>query len=258
MTLRAAAQPFTDVEAVRDAECACIAIDDPEDDVLEELIDVASDVLCIVSGGRVFGRATKVVLPCADQGCYVACGCGCGLDGIPLDVEDPVVAGVYINDEVVPSTEYRLHRDGSPIPKLVRISTNGTPPQPWPRYQSLWRNGQGDNTFRFTLTWGTHVNHVISQAAVELVCYLAADPKARRLAALPKGATTYSAGGTTVSTTAFTRLRDQSVERVKAGIVGPDTAAFMEIYAPFGIAGIGAWSPELTEGWTLHTLEAAS
>lgn len=255
MTLRAAAQQFTDVDAVRDAECACIAEDDPGDDVLDQLIDVASDAITIATGGYVFGRASSVVLPCADMACFHRCACGCGLDGIPLPDQDPVVSGVYIDDELVPSTRYRIHHDGT-MPALVKISDDGLPPQPWPRHQSLWKNGTGTDTFRFTLTWGIHVNKIIEDAAIELVCYLAVDPNARRLNSLPKGATSLNQGGTSVST--FTRLRDQAVERVKAGQVGPATGMMMEFYAPFGPARSQVYAPELTEGWTLHRLAQAS
>jgi hypothetical protein len=254
MTLRAAAEPFATVDDVRDAECACIAFDDPIDEVLEELIDAASDAICIATGGYVFGRASAVVMPCADMGCFAACACGCGLDGIPLPDLDPKVTEVYIDDELISSANYRIHHSGS-IPTLVKISTDGLPPQPWPRHQSLWKNGTGVDTFRFTITWGIHVDKIIRDAAVELVCYLATDPKVRRLNALPKGASSVNAGGVSVST--FSRLRDQAVERVKAGEVGPATAFMMEVYAPFGQGRPLAYAPELA-GWTLHRLEQAS
>jgi hypothetical protein len=139
---------------------------------------------------------------------------------------------------------------------LVKISTDGRPPQPWPRHQHLWKNGTGDDTFRFTLTWGIHNNAVIRDAAVEIVCYLAADPKVRRLNALPKGTASASAGNVAIST--FTRQRDTAVERVAAGAVGPATAMLMEIYAPYGPARPSAYAPELESGWTLHMLEQAS
>jgi hypothetical protein len=254
MTLHVAAEPFATVEDVHDAECACITRGDPDDDVLEELIDVASDVITIATGGYVFGRATATVLPCADMGCFARCACGCGLDGIPLPDMDPKVSGVYVDDVLIPSTEYRIHRTTPPM--LVKISTDGRPPQPWPRHQHLWKNGTGDDTFRFTLTWGIHNNAVIRDAAVEIVCYLAADPKVRRLNALPKGTASASAGNVAIST--FTRQRDTAVERVAAGAVGPATAMLMEIYAPYGPARPSAYAPELESGWTLHMLEQAS
>lgn len=256
MTLRAAAEQFTTVDAVRDTDCACIAEGDPDDDVISDVIDSASDILCIASGGRVFGRATQVVLPCADYGCFVACGCACGLDGIPLPGPDPKVSGVYIDDELVPSNQYAIHSFGVGY-SLVRYSADGTtPPQPWPRHQEIWRRGQGDHTFRFTLTWGVHIDWVIQQAANELVCYILQDPQVRRQNTLPKGTTSLTQGGASISTA--WRVRDQAVAKTKAGQVGPDTAAFMEIYAPAGQDQVAVDSPELRGAWTFHTLASAS
>lgn len=255
MTLRAAAEPFLTVEELRNYDCACITQQSPSDSELSDIIDQASDVIAIATGGTVFGRVSYTVLPCAEGGCWTGCACGCGLDGIPLYGPHPIITDVYIDDELIPSNEYRIHLTNLG-PALVRVSVDGTHPDVWPRWQDLWKQGTGTHTFRFTITYGHYIDKIIHDAALEIACDLALDPRQRKQNALPVGTRSASQGRVDVSTQG--RVREEAVARVKAGIYGPASARMMELYAPNGGQFAGVASPELSGGWTLHVLQDAS
>lgn len=248
MTLRAAAEQFTSLAAVRaSAECACVTPDDPSDAVLGEMIDQASDMIVILSGGKVFGRRQVTIYPCATPSGYRPCGCcsGCALDAIPLGDMDPVVNSVQIDGTVLGSDTYTLHRDRvgwNLVREHATLAPNG-----WPSSQSMWRNGALDDTFSVTYTHGVHIDWIIERAAIELVCDFA-QADIRDANALPRGATTANMGGVNVGTNrAALQLR---LDRLDTSALGPAMTRMLSIYAPDGRHRSEVYAPEL-EPWTM-------
>lgn len=241
MTLRAAAEQFTSLAAVRNSpNCGCVTSADPDDTDLGLLIDQASDALAIVSNMRVYGRSTKTVYPCRTKG-TVECACGCHLDRVPLPGLDPVVTEVREDGVVLDPATYELHQDRLGW-GLVRVSTDTTRPDPWPSSQSMWLDNTNDDTFSITYTQGAHIDWVVEQAAIELVCDFAAWDNGNR-EALPAGARSANMGGVVVTL-------EERVERLRAGNLGPAVERFMGLYAPDGRQQSEVWAPEL-EAWTL-------
>lgn len=245
MTLRAAAEQFTGISAVRaTAECACVTADDPTDEVLDELIDQASDMICILTGGKVFGRLQSTIYPCRTAAGYVACGCGCGIDAIPLGDQDPVVNSVQIDGVTLNGSEYSLHRDRMGW-NLVRVDSTDRP-NGWPSDQALWLNSNVEHTFSVTCTHGIHIDWIIERGAIELVCDFAADDT-RKANAMPRGAKTATMGNVTVGTLP-TPLQDRA-DRLASAELGPAMSRLLGIYAPNGRITSEVYAPEL-EPWT--------
>lgn len=243
MALHVAGQQLTSAEAVRNSEtCGCVNLDEPPDDELELMIDAASDTLAILSGG-VTGRTTFTVRPCATSWCSCACPC-CGLDGIQLPGEDPVVTSVRIDGVTIASDTYALHstRIGK---SLVRVSSTGTQPQSWPMWQSLWRPASQQDTFEIVYTSGIHVDWVIESAAIELTCDFATLNERRPNAI--RHAASVTQGGVNM------QIKER-VDRIRNGESGPSTARFMGIYAPDGRQRSAVYSPEIEGGWELHVI----
>lgn len=241
--LRAASEQFTSADAVRESGCSCITEADPSDDVLDDLIDQASDELCRLSMGRVYGRTQTTVRPCRDT-CYESCGCGCGLDAVPLWGPDPVVSAVTIDGETIDTNLYTIHeRRGGYY--LVRVSGDGVRPPSWPSWQDLWRPLSQDNTFSVTYEFGVHVDRTIEQAAIELVCYYVAQMQNKRNR-LPKGTTTASYNNVSLS------LRERQLAPDGSGADGAAVGEKMSEFAAFwGGPRSFFWSPELDNGWSL-------
>lgn len=241
--LRAAAEQFTSADAVRESGCSCITEADPSDEVLDELIDQASDELCRLSMGRVYGRSVVTIRPCRDN-CYADCGCGCGLDGVPLWGPDPVVTEVNINGEELDAAFYEIHeRRGGYF--LVRVSTDGVRPPSWPSWQQMWRPITQDNTFAITYEYGVHVDRTIEQATIELVCYYVGQMQNKRNQ-LPKG--TVSASYNNVSLSLRERQLDPDGNGADGVAVGEKMSEFVAFW---GGPRSSFWSPELDNGWSL-------
>jgi hypothetical protein len=240
MTLRVAGEAFTTLAAARaDESCGCINESEPSDAELQEMIDAASDVLAMVSG--ITGRVSFTVRPCG-QGYCQPCVC-CGLDGIPLPGEDPVVTQVKIDGDVIPANEYALHRTRVGW-NLVRIGPLD-PPAGWPQWQRLWRADTETETFSVTFTSGVHIDWIAEEAALELVCDFASsdDRKARVI----PGARGVNQGGVSIQLS-------ERAERLRNGDAGPAVLRFLHAYGVQGFQRTLVWAPELEEGWTLHQL----
>lgn len=243
MALRIAAEKMTTLEAVQNSGCACIA--DLDDAEVDELIEVASDAIAIATAGIVAGRRTADVLPYVDLDAFLlGDSWPCNSPGIPLPGVDPVVVSVTIDGVALASNLYTV-RTTSAASELHRISVDGNPPPPWPTSQQLWRNGVGDHTFVVRYTYGIHVDWMIQEAAIEMVCDLAVPTLDKKKSTMRPGVTSVSQGGVTVQV-------DNMVSRVRAGEVGPATSRMVGYYAPFGRAATNVWSPELSGGWTLQ------
>jgi hypothetical protein len=245
MTLRAAHEQFTSIEAVRALNtCGCINDEQPDDDTLDVLIDQASDTLCRLSMGRVYGRSEVTVRPCR-IGCYDGCPC-CGLDGIPLWGPDPVVSEVKINGVALDPDDYAIHQRYDAY-FLVRVSTTTRPPS-WPSWQELWKPDTETDTFSITYEYGVHVDWIIEKAAQELVCLFAKADETKKNK-LQKGAISASYNSTQVSL-------EERVAQARGQGDSVAVGEFMEMF--FSLYGAGprsmVWAPELTDGWSFSVV----
>lgn len=246
MTLRAAAEQFTSAEAVRAAQnCGCVNSEEPDEEILETLIDQASDVLTRLSRGRVVGRRTVTVRPCRN-GCWDCCPC-CGLDVVPLWGPDPVVSEVKINGVALASSEYAVHQSRVGF-GLVKTGTTVTRPTQWPSWQTPWLPDTEDRTFSIAYEYGEHVDWVVEKAAIELVCYFAQQDQLKTNQ-LQKG--TVSANYNSTQVSLEERLASaRGADRDSA--VGAAMEQFFTVYGQHPVST--AWSPELEMGWTFHVI----
>ena len=248
MVLRAAAEQFVSLATVRAADnCACVTDSDPDDATVGLLIDQASDALTILSGGKVAGRATDTFFPMRTSYRVAFCCCGGGLDAIPLEGNDPVVTEVKIDGDVLAASDYNLHSSPDGRWNLVREAAD-LQPNSWPSCQSMWRPDSASDTFSVTFTYGVHIDWMITQAALELVCDFAAEDtiKTNQIA---QGATSANLGGVNVGFGDGYTLQER-LERLQAGDLGPAVSRFMSLYAPTGRAHSEGWAPELAP-WSM-------
>ena len=171
MVLLYACEQFTTAERIESHGCTCTVDELTHAGYdLDDIIDAASDLVYLATGGAVTGRCETTVRPCA-TGCSCgrpgdACGC-CRLDGIPLRGQAPIVSEVKIDGVALSETAYGV-MDGT----LVRVSIADRPPS-WPRRQALWREDTEEGTFSITYEHGV-LPFVAVMAATELACDLAA------------------------------------------------------------------------------------
>lgn len=245
MALSVAAEQWTSLEAVRaSGQCGCITDTTPSDDELGLLIDQASDVLAMATGGKVIGRREVTVRPC--RGCFCgSCAC-CELDGIPLWGPNPVVSEVKIDGVALDAGDYGVmqRKEGW---FLVKKASSATRPTGWPTVQDLWRPDTDDRTFSIKFTYGVPIDWLAEQAAIETVCDFASIDIAKKNA-LPRGTVSANIGNVSMSLNErmlqFNNGRD-------ANTLGPMTAQFFSAYTPDGRARVEVWAPELDQsGWS--------
>jgi len=228
MALQVACEQFI---AVEDVDCDC---GDTQPAELNEMIDQASDVLAILTGGKVAGRCTDVVRPCNDGsrcGCYALWSCGCSpIDGITLSGVNPFIEGITIDGTAF--TEYAIV-DGN---RLVR--TDG---QVWPGTQDLSVQSTETGTFEITYTYGLVIPDLAKRAAAEIVCsFLQNDPQSSRKA--HPNTRGMSISGVNIQL-------DQMVYEIKRrSFMLPHVVRLMTVYAPSGASPALVYSPELEDG----------
>lgn len=236
MALQVACEQFI---AVEDIECDC---GDTLPADLSEMIDQASDVLAILTGGKVAGRCTDVVRPCNDGsrcGCLALSSCGCSpIDGITLRGPNPTIVGILIDG--IAFTEYAIV-DGN---RLVR--TDG---RRWPGTQNLGVESTETGTFEIEYTFGLEVNDLAKRAASEIVCsFLQNDPQSSRNKPHP------NTRGMNISGVNITL--DQMTQEIKRrSFMLPHVVRLLTVYAPDGPSPALVYSPELEDGWRLHTVD---
>lgn len=241
--LRLAAEQLVTIEQVRDSGyCACIDEGDFTDDELSDLIDSVSDTIARLTGMRISGRRQLVARPCRID--YHLCTC-CGLDGVPLGDNDPVVDSVKIDGDTLDPSTYELHRTLIGW-NLVKRSTDNFRPSSWPSAQSIWKPDTEDDTFAIYFTEGVYIDdHVITTAALEIVCDWASDG-IRTSNTLEEGIISANLGGVTV------QVDPDRLARIRTGQLGPMTARLMGLLVPGGMNPSTVWAPEMLDGWDLH------
>ncbi len=243
MTLRYACQPFLTAEQLAaDAECQC-SIPAENVSLLAEVVDAATDILFLLSDGRVHGRCTRTARPMKAGACgptdmemygtWPATRFG-GADVIPIPGLDPTIDSVKIDGATLDPSAYKMV-DGE---FLLRVEGA------WPTSNSLTKASSDEGVFELTWTYGPTVDWITRQAAIEMACELLSSATSGK-SHLPKGVTSANIQGAAVEIRESIEGGDEStagMERVRR---------FYATYCRGGEARSGVWTPELTHGWQL-------
>jgi hypothetical protein len=230
----ACSQFATPQEMLADS-CAC-DLSSLADSDLDEILEEASDLVSIITGGRVTGRCVQTLRPYVAHYCNSTGTCMCGSDALPLFGVDPEVLHVYIDGVELGADEYMVVKGpaGSSL-----LKTTGS----WPTSQSLTLADSELNTFAVILEWGLHIGFIERQATLELACELAKESLGSENR-LPVGARSATIGGVAIG------LRERG-EALREGDDNlPRVARLIGKYAGWGRAQSDVWSPEMGQGWT--------
>ena len=236
-----ACQPFVSVDEVLESACACELNELDDGAVIEELIDDASDMLYVLSGGRVAGRCTRTVWPTRDSGCLPSerqswVGYDT-LDTIPLRGPNTEVMEVTIDGVVLNPSEYGL-LDGF---KLFRRVGD------WPESNDLTKADTEVGTFTITYRFDWFPNRTTKRAAIELICQMIKEEP--RVLSRLRGVVSANVQGVSVT-------MDDRDDVAALGL--PEVNRFLDLYAPRGLGALGVYSPELNHGWILHSVYGPS
>jgi hypothetical protein len=235
---------------VDDDKCACEL--DPVTDaaLIEQVIDSASDIMYVLSEGRITGICTKTVRPYGGVGCAPIGFWGSvqngrdasefgwtqhrGVSVIPLRGPRTDIVEVLIDGDVVPASEYGL-LDNS----FFYFKTLGMPTS-----QDLTKAISEDGTFEITFRFGNPIDYVTTQGAIELACELALEAVGKE-SRLPKGTTGANIQGASVS---LAEMDDDDREGL------PRLSRWLNVYVPRQRERSAVWSP----GWELVEVEGPS
>lgn len=147
----------------------CIDNTDVED-VLDTSLQVASDILFLLSGRRWPGTCEATIRPCARPVCGSGYGCSCsGLSVIKLGPDLQAVSQVKLDGTVlVEGTDYRVDTYED---ELVKLRANGK--NAWPCCQRMDLPDTEQQTFSVAYTYGTAPPAGGVRAAADLACQLA-------------------------------------------------------------------------------------
>jgi len=206
---------------------------------LGEMIDQASDILAILTGGKVSGRCQDVVRPCggAPCGCLRQSSCGCSpIDRITLAGPNPYIDEILIDG--LNFTEFAL------VDEDQLIRTDGLN---WPGGQNLATASSEVGTFEITYTHGLDIPQLAKDACAEIVCsFIASGPQDSRKSHP-------NTRGMSISGVQIT-LEQQAMEIQRRSFMLPFVIRLITVYAPNGPTPSFVYSPELEDGWRLHTV----
>lgn len=232
MALQVACEAFIDED---DLTCNCEPLDSA---IIDDYIDEASDILTVLTGGKVQGSCTDTVRPRNGTrvcGCTLVASCSCNpIDGITLRGPDPTVTGILIDGAAF--TDF-LILDGT---TLIR-----TDAQSWPGCQDLRLASTEERTFEIIYTYGLPISKLARDACAEIVCsFVGNDPQSNRKG--HPGVRGMTIAGVQIS------LEQQVMEIEKRAFLMPSVIRLLTVYAPDGPNPAVVYSPELEDGWKLH------
>lgn len=233
-----ACTPFVTVEEFLASDCAC-SLDPIEDEILiEALIDQASDMLSLLSGGRITGVCSDKVYPVGTQDCWVPMlwEGRVPVNGVKLRGPNTNVTNVTIDGVVVPPAEYVVNRDPAGYSVLTRIGGY------WPTINDPYALGTGYE-WSIEFTFGRLPDLITKIATMELACELISFTKTGRTNLGP-GVTSANVQGVSIS------LRDQAESLREGSEFVPAVARFLGIYAPEGRARSNVYSPDTDGDYT--------
>lgn len=151
--------------------CAPCVDNDDVSAVIDDQLQVASDILFLLSGRRWPGVCSDTVRPCARPRCHgsISCSCG-GLSTVVLGPNLVAVSQVKVDGEVLSDALYRVDTAHD---ELVRLPDANGSRVSWPCCQRLDLADTEDDTFSVTYTYGAEPPVGGVKAAAELACELA-------------------------------------------------------------------------------------
>lgn len=169
---QAPCQPWVDVGTV----AGCCTVTDLGE--LEVWVQVATDVLYVLSGRQFMGACTRTIRPCD-----INCGCFCHFYGpgmwwsgslcctpqVDLGGNVAGISSVKIDGETLASDAYRLDEGRW----LVRLTDADGANEGWPCCQDLSLATTEECTFEITYRTGSDVPEAGVRAAADLACELA-------------------------------------------------------------------------------------
>lgn len=191
------------------------------------ILDAASDMMSILSGGVITGVCTVTLTACRD--CFCCCGsCSlCFRD--PLFLAYPVqsIEAVWTNDVALASSEYRVERRR----ELVRLNSDGD--------RICWPSGDTVVMYSF----GSPVDEITRLATAELAWDIAKGMSGGKCA-IPKNVSSMTMNGVSI-----TKREIADIVR-EAGTDLPRVAAWMSVFNPDNVRGRTLiYSPEAYGDW---------
>lgn len=231
MALQVACEPFILPE---DVTCDC---GDTSEEAIAEMIDSASDILAIITGGKVSGRCTHVVRPCGGScGCSRLSGCFCvplnaiTLLGPDVDIDQILIDGVAFMDYAIVDGNQLIRTDGAA----------------WPGCQDITLGSDQAGTFEITYISG-QLPQLAKDAAAEIVCsFIKGSPNEPSRKPHP------NTRGMSIAGVQIT-LEQMASEIKRRAFMMPYVIRLLTVYAPDGPTPAVVYSPEL-EVWKLHTV----
>jgi hypothetical protein len=258
VTTQYACQAFVSLAELHASEAACAFDDTANDTLLSSAIDQASDMLYLLSGGRITGVCTKQVRPVGDYqstawtsswdgswpwrgadmndvgypaGWLVRYG---GVETIPLRGPNTTIVEVVVDGTILGAAEYGLLNGNL----LFRVTGS------WPRCNNLLVTDTAVDTFSITYSFGRTADLITKMATIEVAVELANDSLGKQTH-LPPGVTSANIQGAQVT------LQDRSQALRDGTGQLPMLSRFLGVYAPEMTARCGVYSPELRHGWNL-------
>lgn len=232
-------EPWIEANEVCLGDCSDYTFDQA---LLEEMIQVASDVLYVLSGRKFPGECTDAIRPCVKPRCSSSAdpidGCRCsGLKAITLrEYPATEITQVKVDGEVLESARYRLDENRW----LVRLRDADGSRRAWPCCQDASLPDTEQGTFSVSYKYGILAPPAGRLAAARFACELAlaCDTGADGECKLPKRVTSVVRQGVSITTLdPFDFL-----EEGKTGVYEADL--FLSTYNPGGGKGATIWSPD--------------
>lgn len=248
MALSYACSPFlTEDDLGMFVRCEC----DLQGLPLNEIIEQASDVVCLLSSGGVRGRCTETVRPCAQQSCVCGsvccddCRC-CRIDTVPLPGVAPAITSIWVDGLPLADSDWKIINGN----RLARVE--GT----WPDCQHLLRDSTEEGTFEIVYEHG-FLPLFAKLAAAELTCLIAAEMGVSLGQELPSNWTTANLDGLTVARDRFSDDPGGAVSDVEhLGLRW--CAKFLAAYGGLGNELAPCWSVEIADRFTLYKVDAGT
>lgn len=250
MTMNVACQRFCEPDDLFGDRCACALDENDDSDLVDDVIDMASDILVWMSHGRITGICLNTFRPMKVGGgtCgtlvgeysdYETARFG-GMDVIALPGRDVQVLEVEIDGEMLTPSEYGL------IDGRYLFRREGA----WPTSNSLSKLSGAEGVFEVTVRSGVAPDWITRQAAIELACELATEALENR-SRLPRGTVSANVQGVAVA------LNDALADESDAQGL-PRLLRFYAWHCLNGEAPGVVWAQEMNRGWELVQVSGPS
>lgn len=193
-----------------------------------KILDAASDMMAILSGGSITGVCTATLTACRE--CFCCCGTCALCHRDPLFLAYPVqsIEGVWANDVPLASSEYRVENRR----ELIRLDADGD--------RICWPSGDTVVTYSF----GAQIDEITTMATAEMAIDIAKG-MGGGACAIPPNVTSMTMNGVNI-----TRRELADIVR-QAGTDLPRVAAWMSLFNPTNQRGRTLiYSPEAYGDWT--------